>query len=61
MSRVVVVGLGPGDPGLVTVAAREALARVGRRFVRTRRHPSAHLVGDADAFDHVYERAATFE
>jgi tetrapyrrole methylase family protein / MazG family protein len=32
------------------------------RFVRTRRHPSAHLVGDeATSFDDVYDQAASFD
>ena len=60
-ARVVVIGLGPGDPGLLTVAARDAIAAVGTRFVRTARHPSAPAVGEAIAFDEVYEEAATME
>lgn len=56
--RVVVVGLGPGDPRMVSVAAVEAIAASPRRFVRTTRHPSAHLVGPATSFDALYEQAA---
>lgn len=59
--RVVVVGLGPGDPGLVTAAATAEIARVQVRFVRTTRHPTASLVPAAASFDALYERSATFE
>lgn len=59
--RVVVVGLGPGDPRQVSVAAVEAIAAVGTRFVRTTRHPSAHLVEPARSFDDFYERAASMD
>ncbi len=38
--RVVVVGLGPAGADLVTPAARAALTRCERRFVRTARHPA---------------------
>jgi tetrapyrrole methylase family protein/MazG family protein len=54
--RVVVVGLGPGDPRLVSVAATTALACIQTRFVRTTRHPSAALVEPATSFDILYER-----
>jgi tetrapyrrole methylase family protein / MazG family protein len=59
--RVVVVGLGPGDARLVSVAAADAVARVERRFVRTTRHPSAHLVEPAVSFDQLYERSARLD
>ena len=59
--RVVVVGLGPGNPEHVTVETLAAIGRVPRRFLRTSRHPSAHLVPDAVTFDDVYESADTFD
>jgi tetrapyrrole methylase family protein / MazG family protein len=55
--RIVVVGLGPGDPRLVSVAASEEMASVSVRFVRTTRHPSAGLVAPATSFDELYESA----
>ena len=58
MPRVVVVGLGPGGVDLLTTAATDAIGRVARRFVRTTRHPSAHVVEPATSFDDVYERSA---
>ena len=54
---VVVVGLGPGDPGLVTEATRAAIERVPVRFLRTVRHPSAAIVEPATALDHLYDGA----
>jgi tetrapyrrole methylase family protein/MazG family protein len=59
--RVVVVGLGPAGPDLVTAATRDAIGRVETRFVRTTRHPSAELVGAARSFDDVYERAVIID
>jgi tetrapyrrole methylase family protein/MazG family protein len=59
--RVVVVGLGPGDPRLVSVAATEALAAAGQRFLRTERHPSAHLAEPATSFDRRYEQAVRLD
>ena len=58
---ITIVGLGPGDPALVTEQTRQAIAEHTVRFVRTARHPSAHLVPDATSFDQVYEIYDTFE
>lgn len=60
LPQVVIVGLGPGDAQYVTNHTLQAIASVPHRFVRTTRHPSAHLVGDAASFDDVYEAADTF-
>ena len=56
-ARVVVVGLGPGDPSQLTGQAAAAIAAIPVRFLRTRRHPSAEAVGDATTFDDVYDEA----
>jgi len=58
---VAVVGLGPGDAEYVTQHTLDVIARHPHRFLRTARHPSAHLVPDAAAFDDVYEAADTFD
>jgi len=57
---VTVVGLGPGPAGLVTQETIEAISTSTIRFVRTTRHPSASLVGNAVSFDDEYERHDTF-
>jgi tetrapyrrole methylase family protein/MazG family protein len=61
MSKIVVVGLGPGDPGLLTAATLEAIGNIHVRFVRTTQHPSAHCVPDAASFDHLYDTLPTFD
>jgi tetrapyrrole methylase family protein/MazG family protein len=59
---VVVCGLGPAGPDLVTAAVTAAVARVPHRYVRTTRHPAAGVVGDdAVSFDARYERAERIE
>ena len=62
MSRpvVTVVGLGPGPADLVTRETLEAIRSSTTRFIRTRRHPSSSLVGDAVSFDDEYDRHDTF-
>jgi tetrapyrrole methylase family protein/MazG family protein len=59
--RVVVVGLGPGDPRLVSLAAAEAITTIETRFVRTTRHPSAPLVEPATSFDDLYQQAGSID
>jgi tetrapyrrole methylase family protein/MazG family protein len=61
MARVVVVGLGPGDADHVTRRTLDLIERISHRFLRTSRHPSAHLVAGATTFDDVYEAADTFD
>lgn len=63
LPRITVVGLGPGDPGLVTAGTLDAIAGVPAeaRFLRTEVHPSAHLVEGARSFDHRYEAGDTFD
>jgi tetrapyrrole methylase family protein/MazG family protein len=58
-----VVGLGPGDPDHLTVAARRALERAEVVWVRTNRHPSVAAVPPhvlVRTFDHLYEAHDTF-
>ena len=59
--RITVVGLGPGDPALVTVATLETLRSSRNTHLRTGRHPSAHLAVGATTFDHVYESEDSFD
>ncbi len=57
--RVLVVGLGPAGPDLLTAAALAAIDRVPHRYLRTTRHPAAVAVPDATSFDARYEGEAT--
>ncbi|HWI02818.1 MAG TPA: MazG family protein [Acidimicrobiales bacterium] len=58
---VVVVGLGPAGPDLLTRAAVDALASTPHRYLRTTRHPAAVAVAGATSFDSIYESAGTLE
>ena len=60
-ARIVVVGLGPGGPDLVTAGTLARIASAERCLLRTTRHPAASVVPGAATFDHVYERAATLD
>jgi tetrapyrrole methylase family protein/MazG family protein len=63
---ITIVGLGPGDPRLLTREAWEALSAAPEVHVRTARHP-VFDGGDWPAavprhsFDHIYESAESFE
>ncbi len=61
---ITIVGLGPGDPGLLTIEAQQVLQTASEIYLRTRRHPTVEalpLSADIHSFDDVYERADTFE
>jgi tetrapyrrole methylase family protein/MazG family protein len=58
---VVVGGLGPATSDLVTAATLAAIDRLPHRYLRTRRHPSAGIVGLAVAFDTLYDSAETID
>ncbi len=61
---ITIIGLGPGDPSLMTCEARELLEKAKEVYLRTKRHPAVdslpgHL--QLHSFDHLYEKAETFE
>jgi tetrapyrrole methylase family protein/MazG family protein len=57
----VVGGLGPATSDLVTASTLAAIDRIPQRYLRTRRHPSAGIVGLAVAFDTLYDTADSFD
>lgn len=62
--RIIIVGLGPGDPGLITRKAWETLCSASTIFLRTSVHPTvAHLPEGVTchSFDSLYETEASFE
>jgi tetrapyrrole methylase family protein / MazG family protein len=59
--RVVVAGIGPAGPDQVTTEVLTAIQRIPHRFLRTRRHPAASVVGEAESFDEIYDRSDTFD
>jgi tetrapyrrole methylase family protein/MazG family protein len=61
--EITVVGLGPGDPGLLTQQAATILSS-GRVFLRTRIHPFVESMPQSagwTSFDDLYEQRYTFE
>ncbi len=65
MARIVIIGLGPGKPGQLTLEARQTLLRGQPLFFRTGRHPVAadlaHKGVKFHTFDYLYNRAPGFE
>jgi tetrapyrrole methylase family protein / MazG family protein len=62
--EIVVVGLGPGDPGLLTAEGAGWLASGRPVYLRTRVHPTVEAIPEAagwPSFDRLYESAANFE
>ncbi|MBN1313260.1 MAG: nucleoside triphosphate pyrophosphohydrolase [Anaerolineae bacterium] len=62
--RVIVVGMGPGDPGQLTRQAWNVLSRAGEVYLRTRSHPTVPQLPegpDYHSFDDLYEQATDFE
>jgi tetrapyrrole methylase family protein / MazG family protein len=63
-AEIVVVGLGPGDPGLLTREAERWLARGRTVYLRTRIHPTVAALPEAatwPSFDRLYEDATDFD
>jgi tetrapyrrole methylase family protein / MazG family protein len=59
--RVVVVGLGPAGPELVTSGTLAAIDQVPQRYLRTARHPAASVLDGAPTFDDLYDSASTMD
>jgi len=60
---VTVVGLGPGDPALLTLSAVRLIGEQGEAYLRTRRHPAVAGLPSSvrlESFDTVYEAAEDF-
>lgn len=64
MTRLTIMGLGPGDARLLTLEARDHLQAIGRLVLRTTIHPTVrqlppHL--QLESFDALYESAPDFD
>lgn len=64
MGGITLLGLGPGDPGLITREAWDWLAGIGVLYLRTTQHPTVaslpkHL--RLESFDAIYEEEDSFE
>jgi tetrapyrrole methylase family protein/MazG family protein len=63
LTTITIVGLGPGDPGLLTKAAWDLLHAAGELYVRTDQHPTLAALPDSlevHSFDDVYNTAEDF-
>jgi tetrapyrrole methylase family protein / MazG family protein len=61
---ITVLGLGPGDPGLLTRQAWQVLETSPEIYLRTRKHPVVDSLPDTIqlfSFDDLYEESGTFE
>jgi tetrapyrrole methylase family protein/MazG family protein len=58
------MGLGPGDPALLTLQVMNILENIPEIYLRTRHHPTVDGVPptlQVYSFDHLYESAGSFE
>ncbi len=64
MAGITLLGLGPGNPDLLTRQAWRVLENASEVYLRTRQHPVVETFPpqlQVYSFDHLYERAETFE
>jgi tetrapyrrole methylase family protein/MazG family protein len=61
---ITIIGLGPGNPALLTLEAQQILNESSELVLRTQKHPTvSHLPRHLAlrSFDHIYEEKETFE
>jgi tetrapyrrole methylase family protein / MazG family protein len=61
---ITLLGLGPGDPGLLTQAAMNWLGQIDTLFLRTRQHPTVAALPEhlkLISFDDLYDQYQSFE
>lgn len=61
---IIILGLGPGDPALLTVEARDVLAHAREIYLRTREHPTVPALPKhlrVHSFDRLYKKFADFD
>jgi tetrapyrrole methylase family protein/MazG family protein len=63
MGGITIIGLGPGDPNLLTRAAWEGLKAAEQLWFRTQEHPTVAALGleTVLSFDHLYQQAESFD
>ncbi|WP_258360693.1 nucleoside triphosphate pyrophosphohydrolase [Moorella sulfitireducens (nom. illeg.)] len=63
--KIIVAGMGPGDPAQVPPAVLKALEGMDKIYLRTARHPAVKTLKERgfkwESFDSYYERAGDFE
>ncbi|MCL6610448.1 MAG: nucleoside triphosphate pyrophosphohydrolase [Peptococcaceae bacterium] len=65
VNTITLAGLGPGDPGMLSLAAVEALTKSRRVWLRTEMHPVVEWLKEKgiayNSFDHVYRQEDSFQ
>lgn len=62
-ARIIILGLGPGEPGMLTREAWQVLNQVREVYLRTRQHPTVNGFPpdlEVHSFDHLYEDGDSF-
>jgi tetrapyrrole methylase family protein/MazG family protein len=63
-SKIIIVGLGPGNPGDLTNEALKVLAESSTIYLRTAKHPTVPFLPTEphyESFDDIYDRCETFD
>ena len=61
---ITILGLGPGDPQLLTKQAQNVIDGLQEIYLRTKRHPTVEALPkkiEVHSFDHLYDQAEKFE
>jgi tetrapyrrole methylase family protein/MazG family protein len=61
---IIILGLGPGDPDLITLKAYRVIEKASEIYVRTRQHPTVKGLPEGlviHSFDDIYEQEESFE
>lgn len=65
MGKIVIIGLGPGDIGALTLEAVDKIKDGNKLFLRTKKHPTVRYLQQNNitfySYDHVYENKETFD
>ena len=65
MGSITVIGLGPGDFGLITLESWEKLQKAEHLYFRTEKHPTVPFIKERgvsfSSYDSFYEGAESFE
>ena len=65
MDKIVIVGLGPGDKGSISLAGFEALKESAHLYLRTEKHPTVEYLIEQkisfEALDYFYDKGENFD
>ncbi|WP_069650632.1 nucleoside triphosphate pyrophosphohydrolase [Caloranaerobacter ferrireducens] len=65
MGKIIVIGLGPGDPDLLTIGAVKVLKKGYKVYLRTEKHPTVSFLYENniefESYDFMYEKGEDFD